>query len=259
MAAMAFSTEANAVIMSTGRSSSIFLISSSAEMPSIPGIIMSTMAASNGIVRTRSSPCAAFEAQPDLVALARQQRLEDLAHDLLVVDDEDGSASIHVCCAVFYRGASRHVHACLFNAWGAATGRDAASGNVSVKRVPWPERAVAGDGAAVLLDDSVRDRQAEPRAFPDILGGEERIVNPRELFGGNARSRVADFDAGSLLAATGDDTQPAPLRHRVARVEEQVQEHLLELVFDALHQWGSGREFLADLDAAVLQLVLEER
>jgi hypothetical protein len=47
------------VIISTGRSSSIFLISSRAEIPSIPGIIMSTMQASNGMVRASSSPCAA--------------------------------------------------------------------------------------------------------------------------------------------------------------------------------------------------------
>ena len=55
----------------------------------MPGIIMSTIAASNGIDRMSSSPSAAFDGEADLVALVRQQRLEDLAHDLLVVDDED--------------------------------------------------------------------------------------------------------------------------------------------------------------------------
>ena len=63
MAAIAFSTDAYAVIISTGRSSSIFLISSSAVTPSMPGIITSTMAASNGIERARSSPSAAVDAR----------------------------------------------------------------------------------------------------------------------------------------------------------------------------------------------------
>ena len=63
--------------------------SSSAATPSMPGIIMSTIAASNGIERASSSPSRRGEAEADLVALARQERLEDLAHDLLVVDDEN--------------------------------------------------------------------------------------------------------------------------------------------------------------------------
>jgi hypothetical protein len=50
------------VIIITGRSSSIFLSSSSVEIPSMPGIIMSTMAASNDMVRARSSPSAALAA-----------------------------------------------------------------------------------------------------------------------------------------------------------------------------------------------------
>ena len=48
----------------------MFFSSSSVAMPSMPGIMMSTMAASNGIERARSSPSAAFGREPDLVALA---------------------------------------------------------------------------------------------------------------------------------------------------------------------------------------------
>ena len=51
--------------------------------------MMSTIAASNGSARASSSPSAPDEASADVVALARQQRLENLAHDLFVVDDED--------------------------------------------------------------------------------------------------------------------------------------------------------------------------
>ena len=42
-------------------------------------------------------PFAAVRGQPDAVALADEQRLENLAHDFLVVDDEDGSIAAHEC------------------------------------------------------------------------------------------------------------------------------------------------------------------
>ena len=51
--------------------------------------MMSTIAASNGSARASSSPSAPEEASAHVVAFARQQRLENLAHDLFVVDDED--------------------------------------------------------------------------------------------------------------------------------------------------------------------------
>ena len=94
----------------------------------MPGIIMSTIAASNGIVRASSSPSAACAARRTLVALARQQRLEDLAHDLLVVDDQDGAVASHGS------------HARLPYCWAASrrSSRVDASGSASVNRVPCP-------------------------------------------------------------------------------------------------------------------------
>ena len=56
-----------------------------------------------------------------------------------------------------------------------------------------------------------------------------------------------------------DDRQPAAARHRVARVEEQVQEHLLQLVLDAEHRHRRRRQLAPHLDAADLELVLEQR
>ena len=55
----------------------------------MPGIIMSTIAASNGMRPGQLEPLGRVRREPHLVALPRQQRLEDLAHDLLVVDDQD--------------------------------------------------------------------------------------------------------------------------------------------------------------------------
>ena len=39
----------------------------------------------------KREPVLTRRSEPHLVALPRQQRLEDVAHDLLVVDDEDGA------------------------------------------------------------------------------------------------------------------------------------------------------------------------
>ena len=63
MAAMAFSTDANAVIMTTGSSSSSFFSSSSRAMPFMPGSITSTIAASKGTVRASSRPACAWSAR----------------------------------------------------------------------------------------------------------------------------------------------------------------------------------------------------
>ena len=57
--------------------------------------------------------------QPDLITLAREQRVEDFAHDLLVVDDENGAGGRHERIP-------------------AARAAEAPSGNCSVNRVPWP-------------------------------------------------------------------------------------------------------------------------
>ena len=89
--------------------------------------MMSTIAASNGSARASSSPSAPDDASADVVALARQQRLEDLAHDLFVVDDEDRAVVVACGHDVSVRLRRR-----------AAPARAGASGSASVNRVPWP-------------------------------------------------------------------------------------------------------------------------
>ena len=164
--------------MMTARSSSIRFSSSSVAMPSRPGIMMSTMAASNGSARASSSPSAPEEASAHVVALAGQQRLEDLAHDLLVVDDEDRAVVVKW-------------------PWSSSPGARARRGRRQRQRQrearALPDRAVAVNRAVVLADDAVGDRQAEAGAAADRLRREERIVDARELLGRNARPGVGDL------------------------------------------------------------------
>ena len=59
-------------------------------------------------------------------------------------------------------------------------------------------QAVGADVAAVLLDDLVADRQAEPRALPDRLGGEERVEDASDDIARDARAGVADDEEGGV-------------------------------------------------------------
>ena len=53
--------------------------------------------------------------------------------------------------------------------------------------------ALALDAAFVLADDAVGDRQAESRPLADGLRRKERIVDSREVFARNPRSRIGDL------------------------------------------------------------------
>ena len=119
------------------------------------------------------------------------------------------------------------------------------------------DRALAVDGAVVLLDDAVGDRQPEPGALADGLGGEERIVDAGQVLG-RMPAPVSDLDdRAPSLDRRGTVSQPP--RHRVAGVEEQVQEHLLQLVLDALHATGWSASSLRTLMLLLLELMLEQR
>src|SRR5687768_1467605 len=74
---------------------------------------------------------------------------------------------------------------------------------------PLAFRAVARDGAAVLLDDPVRDREAESRALAELLRREERVVDSGHLIGRDARTGVPDLDVRDVAVDAGDDRQPA--------------------------------------------------
>src|SRR5436853_6961101 len=105
------------------------------------------------------------------------------------------------------------------------------------------EGAFAVDGPVVLAHDPVGDRKAQPRSLPDRLRREERIVDARKVFAGDARTGVGDFDDRLPVFRARRYRQPAAFRHRVLSVEERVQEYLLQLLF-ATHD---GDRLLAQL------------
>src|ERR1700704_1368592 len=86
------------------------------------------------------------------------------------------------------------------------------------------------DGATMLLNDTVCDRQAEARPFARSLGGEERIVDSVDMLGIDAVPAVEHVDLHTaVVIVRGLHFQHAARSHRVARVDEQIQENLLQL------------------------------
>src|ERR1700757_3488233 len=73
---------------------------------------------------------------------------------------------------------------------------------VQVERSPLAGVALHADLAGVFLDDSVRDRQAQPGTALLVclrcsFRGKERIVDARDVFGRDAASCVGDTDANA--------------------------------------------------------------
>ena len=118
--------------------------------------------------------------------------------------------------------------------------------------------AVAVDGAFVLAHDAVGDGQAQTGALPERLRRKERIVDSREVFVGNAGPRIRDFGGQAAVVEARGDGEPAAFGHRITCVEEQIQEHLLQLVLHSEHHQRLVTELASHFDVRHLELVLEE-
>src|SRR4051812_3409573 len=89
------------------------------------------------------------------------------------------------------------------------------------------------DLAGVLLDDPVRHREPQAGATRrsvarHVLCGEERIVDSVYMLRRNAGAGVTHGDVNTV-AVRGGNGERSAAGHRVLRVQEQVQEHLLQL------------------------------
>ena len=85
----------------------------------------------------------------------------------------------------------------------------------------------------------MHDRQAEARAFADVLGGEERIEDARQHVGRDARAVVGDLDDRPCRRSRAVVTRIVPRSvapdQRLRGVGEQVHEHLVDLAGVAAH------------------------
>src|SRR4051794_38726652 len=92
---------------------------------------------------------------------------------------------------------------------------------------PLPHLALRRHPSPMLLGDPFRDRQPQPR--PAFLGGVVDIEDLPELVRRDAGAGVGHFDQGLVsLAAGRQDDLAALLRHRLQRVDHQVEHRLFD-------------------------------
>jgi hypothetical protein len=98
------------------------------------------------------------------------------------------------------------------------------------------------DVAAVITNDAVA----------------ERVVDLRQVFGRDAEAGVPHADHDGILIRPGRNFELASARHGVARVEDQVHQHLLQLGRVAGRERQAVGVVTHDLDLGVAQLRLEQ-
>ena len=84
------------------------------------------------------------------------------------------------------------------------------------------------DGSAVLLHDTVSYGQAKPRTLPRGLCSEEWVVDARQVIVSDTLPGVLDIDPGARAVVPGPDSEGAAAVHRVARIQDKVEENLLQ-------------------------------
>ncbi len=117
--------------------------------------------------------------------------------------------------------------------------------------------------ARVLLDDAVRDGQAQPGTAPlaflrSTLGSEKWIINTLHIFRRNSHAAICNRD-GYVSIALGPDQQTSSSRHRIACIQEEIQEDLLQFAGIPHDGRQNGIERQIDFNLRSFELVLEQR
>ena len=180
--------------------------------------------------RQRLLVAAGFER---VIAVVAQDPRDYLEHRGLVVDHQDG------------RGGARRSHRRR------ALGRDVGRGQVDVDGGTPALLGVDGDAAAGLGDDAVDGGKSQAGALARRPGGEEGLEGTGHRLRVHAAAGVADGEfraqprpgpgphrAGGFaeVGRPGGERQDAPFRHRVAGVQGQVDQHLLDLPAVSKHR-----------------------
>ena len=90
-----------------------------------------------------------------------------------------------------------------------------------------PGRGAHVDFPGVFFDDAVAHGEAQAGAAAGGFGGEERIEDAVQIFARNADAGVGDFHFHGAVVRRCAHFEHAAGGHGVARIHEEIQEHLL--------------------------------
>ena len=116
----------------------------------------------------------------------------------------------------------------------------------------------------MLLDDRIRDGQPQAGSLPHLFRREKRIENPRLHVVGHARTVVVHFEHDRVAVGVvprAHDQRAAAVRadHGLFGIDDEIQQHLLNLVRVREHLRQAGRQRLEDVDVAQPLLVRAQR
>src|SRR2546430_4671464 len=111
----------------------------------------------------------------------------------------------------------------------------------------------------MLLYDSVADRQAEPRALACSLRRKEWVVDFLDVFAADAGACVLHDDFNFRVHRVRHDAQFTAFRHCIARIDEEIEENLLELPGITKSRRAICPKFALHTNPPAFQLMIDER
>ena len=134
----------------------------------------------------------------------------------------------------------------------AAAPAGSAAGTARVTTVPTPSLLSMPTVPPCCAHDALDDHQ--PEAVPAGLGRVVRLEQLRQVLLPDAHAGIAEHEVDGVVVGPRPDLQLAPRPHRLHRVGDEVEEHLLQLVAVGQDRGQVGLGLGLDRDAAVLQL-----
>ena len=110
----------------------------------------------------------------------------------------------------------------------------------------------------MFLHDAVREAESQTRPFALRFGGEKGIENPGEIFGAYSGTVVLDPEPYFLVGTPGAqcDLPIASVGFKgLARIAENIEHHLLQLMSVAQNRGQVGTVFLLQRNIARAQIV----